>query len=232
VENIFLKYMLKRSSDVSENKNKIHGPVITLSRQYGCYASKIAQLLADKLSARELPKGVSHHWSLISNEILDNAAQKLQVEPEKIAPLFGADEKNFLTDLVSSFSAKKYTSDSKIKKTITSVVKSYAEHGHVIIVGRAGCIIAKHIAKSLHIRLEAPYEWRVNRIMQRFDISKAEAIKQVEEFEKKRKTFMSFYNNENNDNCELFDAVFNRATLTENEIVESILKLVDLKNIV
>jgi cytidylate kinase len=222
-EDTLLKYMTARLEEETPIK-KESGPVITLSREYGCYASHIASSLNEKLTEASQLDDKTVKWKVISNEILQEAAKDLETDPSKISHLFGANEKKFLSDLLESFSTKKYVSDTAIKRAITGIVRSYAEEGHVIIVGRAGCVITKDIAKSIHIRLNAPLDWRIRRIQERFSISESAAKKQVAEFDEKRKTFMSFFRGDKPD-TELFDATFNRAKMTEDEIVASIMKI-------
>lgn len=223
MENIFLKYMNERLCE-EHDEEKEPGPVITISREFGCYATRIAELVSERLSmVSHANKKAERHclcaeWHCLSNEILLEAANKLEVDPVKISHFFGADEKNFFGDLVDSFSTKKYASDSNIKMTITNVVKSYAEQGNVIIIGRAGCVIAHHIPKSLHVKIVAPFEWRVRRIQEHFNISELAAKKQTAESDEKRKTFMRFFRGDKPDS-ELFDIVLNRAKMTEEEIV-------------
>lgn len=232
MNNIFLQYMSERMKQ-EHLAHKEPGPVITISREYGCYASKIAKLLVDKLnhSQKSLSTKNDSEWHYITKEILEEASQKLQTDPEKISHIFGATQKDFLHDLIESFSTKRYASDSNIKRTIKLVVQSYAEQGKVIIVGRAGCILTRHIPKSLHLKLAAPYEWRVERIMERFNLEPAAARKQVSESDEKRKNFMAFFKG-NKPDCQLFDLVFNRSTLSDEEIVESIYKIALLRKII
>lgn len=219
IEDTLIKYMTSRLEKETPTEKEV-GPVITLSREYGCYASHIATLLNERLT--ESSKKVK--WTVISNEILQEAAKSLEVNPEKISHLFGANEKQFLGDLVESFSSKKYVSDSSIKRAITAIVSSHAEQGNVIIVGRAGCVITKGIAKSLHVRINAPLDWRIRRIQERFSISEAAAKKQVADIDEKRNLFMSFFHGDKPE-TELFDMIFNRGKMSEDEIVNSIFNI-------
>jgi len=69
------------------------------------------------------------------------------------------------------------------------------------------------------------------RINERFQNGEIAARKQVVEIDEKRKLFMAFFKGDKPDS-ELFDVVFNRAKMTEEEIVESILLLAKSRNIV
>ncbi len=208
MDNLLIKYMNDRVDKNSSTSDP--GPVITLSRQYGCYASQIAFRLAKKINDWTL----TEDWEWISKEVLEDAAKQLKMKPEEIAHIFGAEEKSFIRDIIESFSFDKYTSDTKIKRTVAQIVKTYAYKGKAVIVGRAGCIVAKPIKKSLHVRLIAPFEWRVQQTMTRFNISKLDAENRVIEQDGKRDTFMKFFRGDKPDN-EIFDIIYNRKTMHE-----------------
>jgi len=225
MENVFVKYLSKKAKK-EELKVFEAGPVITISRQYGCYATKIANFLVVLLNKKS-----PNPWDVITKEVLTESAKRLEVNPHNIAHIFGADEKSFLSDIMISFSTKTYTSDNVIINTIRSVVEHYAKQGNCIIVGRAGCIISKDIKKAIHIRLTASYDYRVNSIKTRFSLSKKEAQKKVLETDKKRETFMSFFK-KTKKYQEVFDLTLNVERLSKDEIAEIIAVLAEKRNLV
>ncbi len=222
--NILLEYMNKSLEVKKESITQ--GPVITISREFGCYASNLAANLSIEIS-----KISQHKWNYITKEILEDAAKKLNVRTQEIAHIFGANEKSFLGDLVTSFAKKKYASDSHIKKTITDVVAKYAEQGHSIIVGRAGCVIAKNIEKALHVRIIAPFEFRVNEIVKAFKLQKSDAERLVLETDKHRQTFMTFFKGEEAES-DLFDVIYNKSRLSEMAIIQSIIELAKTRQLI
>ncbi len=224
-DNIFVKYLAKKVLK-EKTENFESGPVITISRQFGCYATSIAQKLARKISVKS-----PNPWDYITKEIIEDSAKQLNLEERDIAHIFGAEEKGFLGDLIISFSNKKYKSDALIKKTIYSVVRKYAEQGNCIIVGRAGCVIAEDIEKALHVRLVAPLEFRINANKNKYNISYEEAKKMVEETDLKRKQFMKFFKGDRPDE-EIFDLMLNREKLTDDEIVETIYRLAEYRHLI
>jgi len=54
-----------------------------------------------------------------------------------------------------------FVSDLRVKKAIRDVVLSMCKEGYIVLVGRGGVSIANEIADALHIRLIAPFYWRV-----------------------------------------------------------------------
>lgn len=207
------------------------GPVITISREYGCYGSQIADMLAHKINAYHQGKDNYKEWVFVSHQVLHDASETLETKPHEISHIFGAKEKSVFGDLVALFSKDKYLSDIQIKRTIAQIVRSYSEQGNVIIVGRAGCVIAKPIKRSLHVKLMAPFCWRVNIIKKRFNISPTEATEKVKETDKRRETFMEFYRGNKPDN-ELFDMILNRSTLSSEEIVDQIFNMALSKELI
>ncbi|MDD3569341.1 MAG: cytidylate kinase-like family protein [Bacteroidales bacterium] len=221
MENLFLHYMHERVRREEEHSQPEPGPVITISREYGCYGSEIGEKLAERINAGHTP---NDEWVFVSHQVLHDASEALETKPNEISHIFGAEQKTMLGDLVSLFSKDKYISDIQIKRTIAQIVRSYSEQGNAIIVGRAGCVIARHIKKSIHIRLIAPHSWRVNVIKKRFNLTTTEATSLVNETDKRRDTFMEFFRGNKPDN-ELFDLMLNRSRLSTEEIVEQIYTL-------
>lgn len=207
------------------------GPVITVSREFGCpgkmVAGKIVELLNQKLTAR----GVKERWKWISKEILSEAARELSLQPEEISYVFDYEQKSILQDIFSSHARKYYKSDRQIRQTVASVIRSFAIQGNVIIVGRGGVAIAKDIPRSLHINLEAPLEWRTVRTAEKHQISLDDARKMAIDIDKKRKEFREYFAGKNTDYTR-FDLIINCMTLSVDEISEIILKVAEIRKLI
>ena len=229
MKNLFLQYMHERVKREEEEIYPEAGPVITLSREYGCYGSEIGTKLAKKINENKNVEG--DNWVFVSHQVLHDAAEALKATPQDIVHIFGAEEKNVFGDLVSIFSKDKYLSNIQIKRAIGGIVRSYADQGNSIIVGRAGCVIAQHIKKSVHIKVFAPKEWRINQIKNRFSLTDTEAANLVKETDKHREAFMEFFRGDKPDS-QLFDIILNRSTLTSDEIVNQIYYLAQEKGLV
>ena len=115
-----------------------------------------------------------------------------------------------------------YKSDHAIKKSVGKVIHSLGTAGHVVIVGRAGVVLTRDIKKSLHIRLMAPLEWRVNRIMQVENISREKALDMITSKDANRKRFLEYYLGQKFQ-IQIFDTVYNCAQFNLDEIADSII---------
>jgi cytidylate kinase len=226
----FSKYLSDRIHEESDYY-KNPGPVITISREYGCPAKIIAGKLADELSRKMYIKGKDVKWRYITKEIMAESAKALEIDPEKIKYVFQYEQKSMIDNIISAQVNKYYKSDRMIMATIGKVIRNMACEGNVIIVGRGGVAITHDIPKSLHIMLEAPIDWRVMRISENYKMSPKEAKKTAIEVDKKRKAFREYYQGKNTDYT-WFDLTFNCMTFTLEEIVQIIVKTAEIRKLV
>jgi len=225
-----IKYMSDRLRE-NNAEEKEPGPVITLSREYGCPGRRIAQKLVDNLTRKMFVKGKNIEWKYVTKEIMSESAKELEVHPSKIQYVFQYEQKGLIDDIIAAQSTKYYKSDRRIRNTIGRVVRNMGIEGNVVIVGRGGVAITRDIPKSLHIHLEAPLEWRVLRTSTKFNMSLEQAEKYTLDIDKKRKQFRDYFEGKNTDYTR-FDLTFNCMTLSIDEIVNIILKAVEVRNLI
>jgi cytidylate kinase len=225
------KYMSDRLQD-EFGKTKTPGPVITISRQSGCPAKKVARCIVDLINEKLTAKGIKKNpWRMITKEIMSESARQLEVDPSKIKYVFDYEQKNPIEELLSAHQSKYYISDRKIRNTIGKVIRNIGTEGNVVIVGRGGVAITRDISQSLHINLEAPMEWRVLRTCEKYCISHEEAKKCTVNIDKKRKQFRDYFEGKNTDYTN-FDMTFNCMTLSVEEIAKLIIKAAELRNFI
>jgi cytidylate kinase len=225
-----IKYMSDRL--LKEGGKKEHpGPVITISRLYGCPAKKVAKQLSEELTNKMMVKGYKNiQWKIITKEIISEAARELELDPSNIKYVFDNEQKGFIDDIFSAQLNKYYKSNRKIRNTISKVIQTIACEGYAIIVGRGGVAITRDIPKSLHISLEAPIAWRATRVSEKHELSLEEAVKYAKDIDKKRQAFRETFQGKNTDYTE-FDLTFNCMTLSVDEIVKIIVRATEVRNL-
>jgi cytidylate kinase len=227
---LLLNYMNKRLLEQQLLKKDDPGPVITISRECGCGARNIAQELASRLNKKSRPEGKKVDWHWIDKEILHQSAEKLNLNPSLVNRVLTDKERGSMDEILSAMSNRYFKTDQKIRKTTFDVIRSFVIEGNVIIIGRGGEIASQDIRRSLHIRLEAPEEWRIESIIQLRQITRNEAIKYIHGQDELRNNFLDkvLYGKSSN---LLYDIIINRSKFNEADIVDTILHLAEAKGI-
>jgi len=202
-------------------KNIHPGPVLTLSREVGCPAKKIAANLSARLNGVKKVHAKDHPWRWIDKEIMMESAKELQVDSSQIQHVFDYKSRGILEDLLLAQSKDYYKSDMKIRTTIAKVIRKFANEGNAIIVGRGGVAITRDIPLSLHIFLEAPLEWRALRVAEKHKWSIDQARSYAQNIDKKRNSFRDFFQGKGNDYTR-FDIKLNCMSLEIPDIIDII----------
>jgi cytidylate kinase len=226
--NALLEYLTKRMGDqkVYSNPNKSPGPLITFSREVGCNGVKLAHKLASRLNQRHL----GPDWKVLSKEVFFQSAKELGMEPEKVKRVFKYSDSYTFNDILNAFGTKAFKSEKKVIKTVNEVIRTFAEQGFCIIVGRAAQMIAHDIENGLHLRFLAPLEYRIKTIIENNHLNREEAFEFITKVEKERKAFRKAIRKELPEN-DIFDLCINRASFQDEEAIDLIELAAEKKNI-
>lgn len=224
-----IKYLTDRKGRL-KSKRKDPGPVVTISREVGCPGARIASMLVEELNRRfKLKNEQAWRW-LEKEEILDIASKLLNLPHEEIDYVFEAKRKGLMTEILQSMSMKYYKSDKRIQNTVKGVIRSEASKGRVVILGRGGVAITRDIPRSLHIHVEAPLEWRMLRVEERYGFDERSAEHYVKEIDRKREEIRVYFGGKNTDYTR-FDLTFNAMTLSVSEIVDIIIHAMEVRDL-
>jgi cytidylate kinase len=201
------------------------GPIITISRQTGCDARQIAEYVVDNLNKK---MGIAK-WKLIDKDIIYNIAAELNTDALRVENYYKGIELSDVSEMIMAFSGN-FISDMRVKKAIKDVVLAMCKEGFLVLVGRGGVSIAHEIKDSLHIRLVAPFYWRVENVMKKknMDIEAAEEFV-VDTDEKRFNLILTFLDKKPLNIDYLFDATINRNSFTLHEIAELITAMYEKK---
>lgn len=229
MENLLREYMDRAFSDRGVEKQAGPLPVITISREFGCPSKLIAQHLTSELNRLDRAEKRGK-WRFVNKEVVEAIARRLELNPTDVNYLLSSGGKGLVEDVLASFSPT-YVSSHRMRKTISTVVRSIAEQGYVVIVGRGGVGILQNAPATIHVRLQASREWRIGEICTSKNLSKPEASKMVDEMDKKRTALIELMTGGKFNPC-LFDISFNCQTVSQEEIVDTILGLIASKKMI
>jgi cytidylate kinase len=133
---------------------------VTLSRQAGCGAVRVAEKLADYLQQHSPPSGPK--WTVFDRQLMAKVLEDHNL-PRHLAKLLPEDRVSrvqyFIADIFHV-----HPSENTMLKLIAETVLQLAELGNVIIVGRGANIVTARLPHVFHVRLVADLEDRVRRI--------------------------------------------------------------------
>lgn len=234
MKNILSGYFESQVDETAKLKNR-KGPVITISRECGCSAKRIATKLSKILTGYSYISDTKTNveWKWVSKEIIEQAAVELELEPGKVKNVFLGEAKTSLHEVSSAFSTEKMydADDQMVIDAVKNIVLRIAEEGHYIIVGRAASVIARDVPGNIKIKLQAPLEWRVNRIMQISNMTYADAQAYVLEIDRQRGLFVEHIAGRSLNNSD-FDMIFNYATMHDDHIVDAIISVLKNKEMI
>lgn len=214
----FLNYFDQRYREGVKGRQRDCGPVVTISRQTGCDAVAVARSLAGKLNRRY--ETSAWHW--IDKEVLMNAARQLETDTSRVESYIAGHELSGLSEILMAVSGR-FVSDMKVRKVIREVLLTICNEGAAIIVGRGGVSVAHQVVNSLHIRLVAPFYWRVENIMKKRNLTIEEAEEFVVDTDEKRYNLIVNFMDKKPLNLDyLFDATINRSSYSVDQIAEII----------
>ena len=222
----FFDYFDGRYRESILNKPAVdNGPVITLSRLAGCDARQVAAILVDDLNQKY---GTSK-WRWVDKDIIYAIAKELNTDTQRVENFYKGIELSNISEMIMAFSGG-FVSDLRVKKAIKDVVLSICKEGYIVLVGRGGVSIAHDIANALHIRLVAPFYWRVENVMKKKSMDIEAAEEYVVDTDEKRFNLIQAFMDKKAMNIDfLFDSTINRNSFTVQEISELILLMYDKK---
>jgi cytidylate kinase len=201
------------------------GPVITLSRLTGCDARQVASTLVDDLNQ----KYSTSKWRWVDKDIIYAIAKELNTDILRVENFYKGIELSNISEMIMAFSGG-FVSDLRVKKAIKDVVMSLCKEGHIVLVGRGGVSIAHDIKDALHIRLIAPFYWRVENVMKKKGLESEAAEEYVIETDEKRFQLIQAFLDKKPLNIDyLFDATINSSSFSIKEVSALILEMYDKK---
>ncbi|MCX6335034.1 MAG: cytidylate kinase-like family protein [Bacteroidia bacterium] len=220
----FLDYFGNREQG-SDKSGHDEGPVITISRMTGCDARQVAEKVVESLNR----KSGGTKWKWIDKGIIANIAKELDTSDERVENFFKGFELSNISEMLMAFSGG-FVSDLRLKKAIKDVVLSFCKQGHIVLVGRGGASIAHDLPNSLHVKLTAPFYWRVKNVMQKKEMDIEAAEEYVVFNDEKRHNLITTFLERKIVNIDyLFDCIFDRSSYSIPETAEFIVNMYEKK---
>lgn len=211
-------------------KKRLPAPLITIARDKGCHVTPIAHDLIEELNSRNSPALRRPKWELISKQILEAGARRLQLKPDKIEELLNPREQGIIDDILTSLRGEYYPSEKKIMNVLREVVLSLAKPGYLVVLGRGAVGMTRKFQNALHIHITAPLEWRIHELQRNYKWDEDQARKYILKIDEKR-NFVRKYFLGPDQRDHPFDITFNLESMSGDEIVKTVSELIELRKL-
>lgn len=202
-------------------------PFITISRQAGTEAHAIGRYILVRLAEYEDPD-LKTGWDLFDQKLCALIAQNKSLDADYatlVEEEYRAEGLHRMVYELLIGTPQQY----KIQKKIEEVVRLLARLGKVVIIGRAGYLIGRDMPGSIHIRLVASLEYRVQGVMKHDHLSEAQAAKKIKQVDAERAAFLKSHHNGDIQNLAPFDIIWNLDRIRIPEMVDTMAELVHLR---
>jgi cytidylate kinase len=230
----FLRNYLKYVTASNLETGDFAGPVVTISRQTGCSARRIAIKLSKILTGYSYMSDTKteREWHWADKETFRQTIRDVEEELSK-REVVDSELLEKATMISKAFAKEKFVDevDEKSLAILKDVILKLAIQGRYIILGRGATNLLADLPNKLSIRLEAPLEWRINRVAQMKNMSHSEAEELVLKSDEKRCRFTTSVIGRKYENTD-FDIIFNYASLSDDQIVEAIVNILKSKKII
>lgn len=187
-------------------------PCITISREFGCQAYPLAAELTRRLNSQTC----QNKWVVIGKEIIEEVAELSGFSIDQIEK--SQDTPASLKAFFSMFLDRSRADETEVFPHMRSVIRNFAERGNCILVGRGGVCVTQDLSNCVHVRLVAPYQFRLRNIMTGHGLNEKEAEKYIALHQKQRQDFVRRFTGKNTDDPELFHLVMNNARMSVTKI--------------
>ncbi|MCX6330705.1 MAG: cytidylate kinase-like family protein [Bacteroidia bacterium] len=201
------------------------GPVITIARQTGCDGRQVAENIVDSLNR----KSGTSKWKWVDKDIIYAIAKELNTDTQRVENFYKGIELSNMSEMIMAFSGG-FVSDLRVKKAIKDVVLTICKEGYIVLVGRGGVSIAHDIVDSLHVRLIAPFYWRVENVMKKKEMDIETAEEFVVDTDEKRFNLITTFLEKKQLNIDyLFDTTLNRQSFSIVETADIVVSMYEKK---
>ncbi len=190
--------------------------IITIGRQYGSGGRELGEKLAQKLG-----------YKFYDEELVNMAAEKSNMSSDILRMADEKATKSLLYSIVTGMDSRflnpyyELPINDKLFIEQSNVIKSLAEEGNCVIVGRcADYVLENAKIPSVDLFVYATMEHKIERISKKYDLTKEKAKDKIKKIEKGRKTYYNYYSNREWGNIANYDLCISTSKISVDDAVD------------
>lgn len=200
-----------------------NGPVITLSREFGCEGNATAAALQNLLETD------TRHWIVYSRGLHEQLASERDplLELREMLDDHGRDA---IEELVDHLFADKPTDYIRFK-TLAQNIQVLGALGHSIILGSAGALLMHDAANAFHVRIIGSEGFRTRRIAAAYGMTADEARDEIRRQNENRVAFVQKFMHGDIRDPHHYDLILNNDRFTADEMASLIIDAMKRKGL-
>ncbi len=197
--------------------------IITIGRQFGSNGREIGRTLASKL-------GIPFY----DKELLNETAKNSGMSEAVLKTLDEKPSKSFLYSIVMDpysfgFAPNGYHTDlnQKAFQATFDTINKIGEDGPCVIVGRCADYALRKNPNLVSLFIYSPLEKRIERIMERFNLTYDKAKSQISKEDKARASYYNFYTSKKWGALDSYDVFINSSLMSIEDNVDFIIDYIN-----
>ncbi|MDE7323962.1 MAG: cytidylate kinase-like family protein [Lachnospiraceae bacterium] len=198
--------------------------IITISRETGSGGHTVGRLLAEKLG-----------YDFYDKEIVASVAGGMGIDEKLILENGENMSDQDYIDMKSGFVPHYRKSEvpyEEIKEAQDKVIRSIAEKGNCVIVGRGADYILRECDDVLHVFIHASIEHRVRRVQRHEGVTGQEERirRELEQKDRSRATYYRYFTQKEWGKVENYTLALDSGTFTKTQCAELIIRAVEMRS--
>lgn len=222
-----IQYHEKTSPLVDPRKGRF--PFVTISRQAGAGGQALSVLLFHRIQKyhEHNKTPLLDGWQLCNQELCQLLSQDPSLKGA-VESLRRTEYHSHAEDIISQLIYGGLSQDHVVKKMF-HLMRAFAVHGKVIFVGRGSTFLTQDLPLGIHVRLEAPMESRIQRMMTALQLDEKKARATILEKDKAKADLVKTFFHKDIRDPLLYDVVWNTDRVSLEEISEILFGMIQRK---
>ncbi|HNU52564.1 MAG TPA: cytidylate kinase-like family protein [Verrucomicrobiota bacterium] len=191
---------------------------VTISRQTGSGAWRVAERLAEFLQERVPP--ASCRWTVFDRELVERVLEDHNL-PRELARFMPEDRVSAVEDAMQEFLGLHPPFSTLVSQTTETILK-LAELGGVIVIGRGANVITSGLPHVFHVRLVGSLPSRLERVRERLGMDARSALEFLLKADRGRRRYLRDYFRAEIEDPLVYDLVVNTDRANLDDVAEMI----------
>lgn len=199
--------------------------IITIGRQFGSGGKELGKKLSEKLG-----------YKFYDEELVDMAAKNSNMSASVLQEADEKASKSLLYSIATGMDSRFFNPyyelpiNDKLFIEQSNIIKKLAHDGNCVIVGRcADYVLESAEIPSVDLFIYASLEHRIERISQKYDLSRDKAKDKIKKVEKGRKAYYNYYSNKEWGAMQNYDLCISTSDISIDDAVDVVIAFLDKK---